>query len=110
MFGSDSRTVPFEPDPSMQQASAQLEIDGDKAVLVANDLPARPEGRVYMVWLVGPDGKPRPTSALFTPRGDGSATASVTGLDDADAVVINTEQSPDVTAPTSPVLMTATLG
>ena len=39
----------------------------------------RRSGRVYMVWLVGPDGKPKPTSALFKPRGDGSATASVTG-------------------------------
>ncbi len=62
-----------------------------------------------MVWLVGPDGKPKPTSALFKPRGDGSATASVTGLDDAQAVVVNTEESPDVMEPTSPVLLTATL-
>ena len=81
--GGDGRTVPFEADPSLQQASAELEIDGDKAVLVANGLPAPPEGQVYMVWLVGPDGKPKPTSALFKPRGDGSATASVTGdIDD----------------------------
>ena len=78
-------------------------------MLVANGLPAPPEGQVYMVWLVGPDGKPKPTSALFKPRGDGSATASVTGLDDAEAVVVNTEESPDVMAPTSPVLLTATL-
>ena len=109
LFGSGSRVVPFEPNPSMQQASAELEIDGDKAVLVANGLPAPPEGQVYMVWLVGPDGKPKPTSALFKPRGDGSATASVTGLGDAEAVVVNTEASPDVTTPTSPVVMTATL-
>ena len=107
--GSAGRTVPFQADPSLQQASAELEIDGDKAVLVADGLPAPPEGQVYMVWLVGPDGKPKPTSALFTPRGDGSATASVTGLDDAEAVVVNTEASPDVTEPTSPVLLTATL-
>jgi anti-sigma-K factor RskA len=109
LFGDDGRTVPFQADPSLQQASAELEIDGDKALLVADNLPAPPEGRMYMVWLVGPDGKPKPTSALFTPRGDGSATASVTGLGDADAVVVNTEASPDVTAPTSPVLLTATL-
>jgi len=109
VFGSGARTIPFDTDPSMQQVSAELEVDGDKAVLVANNLPAPPEGSVYMVWLVGPDGKPKPTSALFKPRGDGSATASVTGLGDAEAVVVNTESSPDVTAPTSPVLLTATL-
>jgi len=108
LFGGGGSTVPFEMAPSLQAASAELEVDGDKAILVANDLPAPPQGRVYMVWLVE-DGTPKPTSALFTPRGDGSATASVTGLGDAEAVVVNTEQSPDVDAPTSDVLMTATL-
>lgn len=111
LFGSgDTRTVPFKADPSLQQASAELEIDGDKAVLVASGLPAPPEGQVYMVWTVGSDGKPKPTSALFKPRGDGTATASMTGdMDDVQAVLVNTEESPDVTVPTSPVLLTATL-
>jgi anti-sigma-K factor RskA len=103
------RTVQFEAVASMGQTSAELQVDGDKGVLVASDLPAPPEGSTYMVWLVGPDGKPKPTSALFKPRGDGSATASVTGVDDAQAVVVNTEESPDVMEPTSPVLLTATL-
>ena len=81
----------FEADPSLQQASAELEIDGDKAILVADGLPAPPEGQVYMVW-VRADGTPEPTSALFTPRSDGSATASVTGdLDDVETVLVNTE-------------------
>jgi anti-sigma-K factor RskA len=108
LFGGGASTVPFEVEPSLQAASAELEVDGDKAILVANNLPAPPEGQYYMVWLVE-DGTPKPTSALFTPRGDGSATASVTGLDDAEAVVVNTEASPDVTAPTSDPVMTATL-
>jgi anti-sigma factor RsiW len=108
LFGGGGSTVPFEVERSLQAASAELEVDGDKAILVASNLPAPPEGRYYMVWLVE-DGTPKPTSALFTPRGDGSATASVTGVEDAEAVVVNTESSPDVTAPTSDVLMTATL-
>jgi hypothetical protein len=107
LFGGGGTSVPFKVDPSLQQASAELEIDGDKAIIVANKLPA-PDG-YYMVWLVGEDGKPKPTSALFTPRGDGSATASVTGVGDAKAVLVNTERSPDVNAPTSPVLMEASL-
>ena len=50
---------------------------------MASGLPAPPEGQVYMVWIVGSDGKPKPTSALFKPRGDGTATASMTGdMDD----------------------------
>jgi Anti-sigma-K factor rskA len=104
------RTASFLTEPALQQASAELEVDGDKAILVANRLPPPPPGEVYMVWLKRPGVEaPEPTSALFTPRGDGSATASVTGVDDAEAVLVNTEQSPDVTQPTSSVLMSATL-
>ena len=66
--GPDTSTVPFD------RAGAELEIDGDKATLVAEDLPAPPEGRVYEVWLM-PEGSdtPEPTDVLFTPRSDGSA-------------------------------------
>ena len=104
------RTASFLREPALQQASAELEVDGDKAILVANRLPPPPPGEVYMVWLKRPGVEaPEPTSALFTPRGDGSATASVTGVDDTEAVLVNTEQSPDVTQPTSAVLMSATL-
>ena len=63
-----------------------------------------------MVWLKRPGHEaPEPTSALFTPRSDGSAAASVTGVDDAEAVLVNTEQPGGAEEPTSAVLMTATL-
>ena len=67
------RTIPFQ--STLPQASAELEVDGDSATLVANGLPAPPAGKTYMVWLARPGHAPEPTSALFTPRRDGSATA-----------------------------------
>ena len=60
----------------MPQASAELEVTDDGATLVANGLPPPPAGKTYMVWLKRPGHAPEPTSALFTPRRDGSATAS----------------------------------
>ena len=107
--GDGERTVAMQ--SQIQQASAELELSDDGATLVANGLPPAPAGETYMVWLKrrGQD-HAEPTSVLFTPRSDGSATASVPGsLDDVEAVLVNTEQSNDVSAPTSPVLMTATL-
>ena len=52
------------------------------ATLVAENLPAPPEGRVYEVWLraQGRRAAPQPTSVLFMPRGDGSAEAAIPGL------------------------------
>jgi hypothetical protein len=106
--GSGARTIPFQ--STIQQASAELEVDGNTATLVANNLPPTPAGKTYMVWLSRPGKAPEPTSALFTPRADGSATASVTGdLKDVDAVLVNVEPVGGSTSPTSDVLLTAKL-
>jgi anti-sigma-K factor RskA len=96
-------------DVAFDRAGATLKIDGDRATLVADDLPAPPQGRVYEVWVV-PKGarKPRPTNALFMPRSDGSAEAVVPG--DAsrfDKVLVSDEPPGGSEAPTGDVLMTA---
>ncbi|MDA0163831.1 anti-sigma factor [Solirubrobacter ginsenosidimutans] len=106
--GGSGRTVPVE--STIPTAKAELEVNGDTATLVANGLPLPPNGKTYMVWLSRPGHAPEPTSALFTPRRDGSATASVTGdLKDVDAVLVNIEPVGGSTTPTSDVLMTAKL-
>jgi hypothetical protein len=106
--GGNGRTVPVE--STIPQAKAELEVNGDTATLVANGLPLPPAGKTYMVWLSRPGHAPEPTSALFTPRRDGSATASVTGdLKDVDAVLVNIEPVGGSTTPTSDVLLTAKL-
>ena len=87
---------------TLPQASAELEMTDDGATIVANNLPAPPSGKTYMVWLKRPGKSPEPTSALFTPRRDGSATASVTGdMDGVEAVLVNTEPLGGSTTPTS---------
>jgi hypothetical protein len=69
-----------------------------------------PAGKTYMVWLARPGRAPEPTSALFTPRRDGSATASVTGdLDGVETVLVNTEPVGGSTTPTSEPILTAKL-
>ena len=63
-----------------------------------------------MVWMQREDGTIEPTSALFTPRADGTATASVTGdLDGVENVLINTEPPGGSPQPTSTPVMTAAL-
>jgi hypothetical protein len=63
-----------------------------------------------MVWIQRPGHAPEPTSALFTPRRDGSATASVTGdMKGVESVLVNTEPVGGSTTPTSDPVLTATL-
>jgi len=107
LSGDGTRTVPFE--SALQRASARLEVSGDRGTLVAEDLPAPPAGRVYMVWTVRPGEDPEPTSALFTPRSDGSASASIPDLDGVERVLVNTEPAGGSPAPTSAPVLTAEL-
>ena len=60
LSGPDTQTYAFD------RAGAQLEVEGDRATIVARDLPAPPEGRVYEVWLM-PKGSqtPEPTGELL---------------------------------------------
>jgi anti-sigma-K factor RskA len=101
--GPESESYPFD------RAGAALEVEGDKATLVAQDLPAPPEGRVYEVWLM-PKGSdtPEPTDVLFTPRSDGSAVAAIPGtLDDVQQVLVSDEPRGGSDSPTGEILMAA---
>jgi anti-sigma-K factor RskA len=105
LTGPDSRTYAFE------GQSARLEVEGDSARLVARDLPAPPEGRVYEVWVM-PKGSetPQPTDVLFTPRGDGSAVAAIPGsVDDIRQVLVTDEPFEGSEEPTGELLMSAEL-
>jgi anti-sigma-K factor RskA len=99
----ESQSYPFD------RAGAELQVEGDSATLVAQDLPAPPEGRVYEVWLM-PKGSdtPEPTDVLFTPRSDGSAVAAIPGsLDDVQQVLVSDEPPGGSDSPTGDVLMAA---
>ncbi len=84
-------------------------VDGT-ATLIARGLPAPPSGRVYQVWLKRPGHAPEPTSALFTPSRDGTATATVPGLgDDVDQVLVTDEPMGGSRMPTREPLISASL-
>jgi anti-sigma-K factor RskA len=85
-----------------------VEVGDGRAVLVAENLPATPEGEVYETWLMHGD-VPEP-AGLFEPGDGGDAAAPIEGsIDKADAVAVTVEPSGGSPAPTSDVLLTTTL-
>ena len=109
LFGGGDGTR-YEFESTIPQASAELDVRDQGAILVADNLPQPDPGKVYMVWIQRPGHAPEPTSALFTPRRDGSATASVTGdLDGVETVLVNTEPLGGSTTPTSQPVLVADL-
>jgi len=89
---------------------AEVDVSGDGATLVAHGLPAPPSGRVYQIWLKRPGRAPEPTSALFTPRQDGTATATVPGdLGDVEQMLVTDEPAGGSRKPTTEPLLSATM-
>ena len=89
-------------------AAADVEVGEDGATIVAHGLPAPPSGRVYQVWLKRPGRAPEPTSALFAPSGDGTATASVPGdMHEVTQVLVTDEPDGGSQTPTRDPLLVA---
>jgi anti-sigma-K factor RskA len=87
---------------------ATLEIEDGRGRLVARDLPAPPEGRVYQVWLDKGGDAPEPTNALFSTRADGSASVDVPGsLDGVRAVMVTDEPPRGSDTPSGKLVLTA---
>ena len=98
--GEETRTLSAQTAP--EGAKVDLKIGDEGATLVATGMPAPPEGRVYQVWTLKPGGKPVPTTALWTPRADGSADVAVPGsLDGVQSVLVSAEPPGGSPAPTT---------
>lgn len=85
-----------------------VEIEDDRAILVAENLDAPPEDEVYEIWVLH-GGVPAP-AGLFEPGSGGFAATPIEGsLEGAEAVAVTLEPSGGSPAPTSDILLTASL-
>ncbi|MDQ3924144.1 MAG: anti-sigma factor [Actinomycetota bacterium] len=92
-----------------QDVQGQVVRLGDgRAVLMAENLPQAPEGKVYETWLLR-DGVPEP-AGLFEPRDGGVAATPIEGsLESADTVAVTVEPAGGSSAPTDDPLLSAKL-
>ena len=83
-----------------QGARAQLvTLEGDRAVLVAENMPPVPEGKTYQIWVIKGD-TPRP-SGLFEPKGGSIAAVVEKPVEGADAVAVTVEPEGGSPKPTT---------
>ncbi len=84
-----------------QGARAKLvTLEGDRAVLVVEDMPPLPEGKTYQIWVIDDDGDPKP-SGLFDPRGDAIAAVVGQPVETADTVAVTVEPEGGSLEPTT---------
>jgi hypothetical protein len=106
--GPGSRTVPVAATGPARGTEARILVEDGHVSLTARRLPPPPRGRVYMVWLKPHGGAPRPTSALFVPRADGTAQVAVpAAAAKMELVLVDTEPPGGSPAPTTTPVLTA---
>jgi anti-sigma-K factor RskA len=83
-----------------QGATAELvTLEGDRAVLVAENMPPVPEGKTYQIWVIKGD-TPKP-SGLFEPKGNSIAAVVENHVEGADAVAVTVEPEGGSKEPTT---------
>ena len=83
-----------------QGARAELvTLEGDRAILVAENMPPVPEDKTYQIWVIKGD-NPQP-SGLFEPKGGSIAAVVEKPIEGADAVAVTVEPEGGSPKPTT---------
>ncbi|MDQ5828003.1 MAG: anti-sigma factor [Chloroflexota bacterium] len=89
-----------------QRARAELvTLEGDRAVLVVENMPPVPEGKTYQIWVIE-DEVPKP-SGLFKPRQDSVAAVVEHPLGGGDVIAVTVEPEGGSPKPTSEPMLAA---
>ena len=108
LHGEIAQRRAFEMEGSGLASSAGGEVllrEKGKAVLVADELPPAPEGKVYEAWIIR-DGVPEP-AGLFEPRNGGAASSVEGSVEGAQAVAVTLEPEGGSPMPTSDPILVA---
>ena len=89
-----------------QGAQAELvTLEGDRAVLVVENMPPVPEGKTYQIWVIEND-VPKP-SGLFKPKQDSVAAVVEHPLGGGDVIAVTVEPEGGSPKPTSDPMLAA---
>ena len=89
-----------------QGARAELlTLEGDRAVLVVENMPPVPEGKTYQIWVIE-DNVPKP-SGLFKPRQDSDAAVVEHPVEGGDIIAVTVEPDGGSPKPTSDPMLAA---
>jgi len=103
-----TQTVQLSGTWSSQGADAEVaSINGNRIVLVADDLPSIPEGQTCQIWVIKGD-EPEP-SGLFQPDGTETAAPITTPIKKGDTIAITVEPAGGSEQPTTDPVLSAEL-
>jgi Anti-sigma-K factor rskA len=88
---SESSTFQANPSPAAPRAEAELVVEDGSGTLHATGLPRLQRDEVFQAWIQDRGEAELQPSTLFKPVRGGAATATIAGLEDAEAVLVSRE-------------------
>jgi hypothetical protein len=110
LVSNDGTSTTTRPGFGPKGTQVALHVTGQRGELDLSHMPSPPAGRVYQVWLMTGQGKPRPTHTLFTVPSDGRARVEIMeSLNGTDQVLVTAEPPGGSSQPTSAPVVGAKL-
>ena len=106
---SEQTTIQANASREAPRASAELVVEGDSGTLQARGMPKLARDQVFQAWIRDEGEAELTPSTVFVSGRGGTATATVSGLEDADLVMVSREPRGGSTQPTTAPLLRAKL-
>jgi anti-sigma-K factor RskA len=104
-----SPTIELEGSWASQGAEAEVaSINGDRLILVTDNLPSVPDDKTCQIWVIKGDSPPSP-SGLFQPDGNMTATPITNSIENADTIAVTVEPAGGSDQPTTEPVLQAKL-
>lgn len=107
--GDESSTIGVQASGPAHDATAELVVEGDSGTLHAEDMPPLHRDQVFQAWIQEEGERRLRPSTVFIAERDGTATATMVGLDDAERVMVTREPNDGSTEPSTGPMLRATL-
>jgi anti-sigma factor RsiW len=105
----DSETLEVRAAPAARGTAAELVVEEGTGTLQARGMPRLRRDQVFQAWVRDEGEAALRPSTLFVARRDGTATASIPGLEDAAQVLVTREPHGGSAAPTAAPMLRANL-
>ncbi len=103
-----TRVLAMQGEGEMSDSDAEvMDFEGDRAILVAENMPSLPDDRTFQIWVI--DGGGAKPSGIFQPNGDPVAAVVKQSIEGAETIAVTVEPAGGSPQPTTDPMLSVQL-
>ncbi len=105
----ETRVLAMQGEGEMSESDAEvMAFEGDRAILVAENMPSLPDDRTFQIWVIDEEGGAKP-SGIFQPNGDPVAAVVKQPIEGAETIAVTVEPAGGSPQPTTDPMLSVQL-